>query len=108
MFYHTVVAYSYKCVLYYRLFYDININQKNKYKMDLKEKFENVEIMFEGKLGILKYDELCEAPNECVKIAKDFANNKIEKICYSDNLDKIIHSKSYDDARRIIKILIQQ
>ena len=41
--------------------------------MTLKEKFENVEIMFENQTGKLKYDELCEAPNECVKIADEFA-----------------------------------
>ncbi|MES2804098.1 MAG: hypothetical protein V4652_00920 [Bacteroidota bacterium] len=48
---------------------------------------------------------------ECVskieKIAKDYANNQIKKICDSDNLDKIIHSKSCAEARRIIRTLIQ-
>jgi hypothetical protein len=41
--------------------------------MILKQEFENVEIMFENQTGKLKYDELCEAPNECVKIAENFA-----------------------------------
>jgi hypothetical protein len=41
--------------------------------MTLKEKFDNVEIMFESQTGILKYDELYEASNHCVKIADEFA-----------------------------------
>jgi len=41
--------------------------------MTLKEKFENVEIMFENQIGSLAYDELCEASTECVKIVDDFA-----------------------------------
>jgi hypothetical protein len=76
--------------------------------MTLKEKFEEVEIMFENQTGKLKYDELCEAPNECVKIAKDYVNEQIEKICDSDNLSKIIYSKSFAEARRIIRTLLQQ
>ena len=43
--------------------------------MTLKEKFENVEIMFENQIGSLAYDELGEAPDECVKIAEEFAMN---------------------------------
>jgi len=43
--------------------------------MKLKEQFENVEIMFENQTGILKYDELSEAPNQCVTIAESFAIN---------------------------------
>ena len=41
--------------------------------MTLKEKFDNVEIMFEGQTGQLRYDELCESSKECIKIADDFA-----------------------------------
>ena len=41
--------------------------------MTLKEKFDNVEIMFENQIGSLKYDELSEASNQCEKIADDFA-----------------------------------
>ena len=41
--------------------------------MTLKEKFDNVEIMFENQTGILKYDELYEASNQCEKIADDYA-----------------------------------
>ena len=41
--------------------------------MTLKEKFDNVEIMFENQIGSLKYDELSEASNTCEKIAGDFA-----------------------------------
>lgn len=43
--------------------------------MTLQEKFENVEIMFESQIGILKYDELCESSNQCEKIADEFAIN---------------------------------
>lgn len=43
--------------------------------MELKEQFDNVEIMFENQIGILKYDELCEASNQCVLIAESFAIN---------------------------------
>jgi hypothetical protein len=39
----------------------------------LKEKFDKVEIMFEGQTGYITYDELCEASNECEKIAEEFA-----------------------------------
>jgi hypothetical protein len=41
--------------------------------MTLKEKFENVEIMFESQIGTLKYDELDRASNHCEKIADEFA-----------------------------------
>jgi len=41
--------------------------------MKLKEKFDNVEIMFENQVGSLKYDELSEASNQCEKIADEFA-----------------------------------
>ena len=41
--------------------------------MTVKEKFENVEIMFESQIGSLKYDELSEASNQCEQIADEFA-----------------------------------
>lgn len=41
--------------------------------MTLKEKFDNVEIMFENQIGSLKYDELSEASNQCVTIADKHA-----------------------------------
>jgi len=41
--------------------------------MTLKEKFGEVEIMFENQIGSLNYDELCEASNQCEKIADEFA-----------------------------------
>lgn len=41
--------------------------------MTLKKKFNNVEVMFESQTGTLKYDELCEASNQCEKIADDYA-----------------------------------
>lgn len=41
--------------------------------MTLKEKFENVEIMFEGQMGSLKYDELYESSNQCEQIADKYA-----------------------------------
>jgi len=43
--------------------------------MKLKDQFENVEIMFENQMGVLKYDELSEASNQCVSIAESFAIN---------------------------------
>ena len=48
--------------------------------MKLKEKFDNVEIMFEGQMGTLKYDELCQATNECVKLADEYAIDFLEWI----------------------------
>jgi hypothetical protein len=53
--------------------------------MTLKEKFDNVEIMFENQVGSLKYDELSEASNQCEKIADEFAIGFAEWIsmrCY--------------------------
>ena len=41
--------------------------------MTLKEKFNNVEIMFESQIWYLKYEELYEASNQCEKIADDYA-----------------------------------
>jgi hypothetical protein len=41
--------------------------------MTLKEEFDNIEIMFESQIGTLKYDELYEASNHCVRIADEFA-----------------------------------
>ena len=41
--------------------------------MTLKQKFDNVEIMFEGQLGQVGYDELCEASNQCITIADQLA-----------------------------------
>jgi len=50
--------------------------------MTLKEKFENVEIMFENQIGFLKYDELKpNAVDDCVKIADEFAIRFAEWIC---------------------------
>jgi hypothetical protein len=41
--------------------------------MTIKEKFDNIEIMFENQVASLKYDELSEASNHCEKIADEFA-----------------------------------
>ena len=46
--------------------------------MTLKEKFDNVEIMFENQIGSLKYDELSEASNHCENIADEFATKFAE------------------------------
>ena len=46
--------------------------------MTLKEKFDNIEIMFENQVGSLKYDELSEASNQCEKIAEEFAIGFVE------------------------------
>jgi len=59
--------------------------------MTLKEQFETVEIMFEGQTGILKYDEMCEASNKCVKIADKHAIDFLEW-CIIDN--KISYNKN--------------
>ena len=48
--------------------------------MTLKEKFDNVEIMFENQIGSLKYDELSETSNHCVKIADEFAIEFLDSI----------------------------
>jgi hypothetical protein len=59
--------------------------------MKLKEKFDNIEIMFEGQIGILNYDELYKASNHCVKIADDYAIDFAEWMLenYIENNDKI-------------------
>ena len=41
--------------------------------MTLNQKFQDVEVMFEGQEGSLGYDEFCEAPNKCEQIAEEFA-----------------------------------
>jgi hypothetical protein len=41
--------------------------------MTLLEKFENVYIDFQIQAGIIKYNELYEASNQCEKIADDYA-----------------------------------
>lgn len=41
--------------------------------MTLKEKFENIEIMLDGKVANLNDDEFCESPTDCIKIADDYA-----------------------------------
>jgi len=49
--------------------------------MKLKEKFEEIEIMFESQTGSLKYDELNNAADECVKIADEFTIDFVEWLC---------------------------
>lgn len=39
----------------------------------LKDKFDDVEIVFEGQEGYIKYDEMCDASNKCIIIAEEFA-----------------------------------
>ena len=51
--------------------------------MKLDTQFSKVEIMVEGQMGSLAYDELCEATEECVKIAENFA------IGFAEWVDKI-------------------
>ena len=53
--------------------------------MTLKEKFDNVEIMFENQIGSLKYDELSEASNHCEYIADEFAIGFAEWVTDSRN-----------------------
>ena len=64
--------------------------------MKLKEQFENVEIMFENQIGKLKYDELCEAPNECVKIAEKFA---IEFALWKETIMQDENGLYYSESR---------
>jgi len=57
--------------------------------MTLKEKFDNVEIMFENQICSLKYDELSEASNQCEKIADEFAIGFADwffEHCYEDQV----------------------
>jgi len=41
--------------------------------MGLEKQFDNIEIMFEGQTGQLRYDELNNASKLCVEIAENFA-----------------------------------
>lgn len=41
--------------------------------MTLKQKFENVDILFESQLLKLKYDENMDCADDCEKIADDYA-----------------------------------
>ncbi len=41
--------------------------------MTLREKFENVDILFESQLLKLKYDENMDCADDCEKIADDYA-----------------------------------
>ena len=72
--------------------------------MTLKEKFDNVEIMFESQIGKLKYDELCEASNQCEQIADEFAIEFSEWCTYYRDKNRnvygdMLHAKSkYDDT----------
>ena len=69
--------------------------------MTLKEKFENIEIMFEGQTGILKYDEMYEASNQCEQIADDYAIefaewiSKLEFKEYSNGWGRIWYKDLY-------------
>ena len=73
--------------------------------MTLKEQFDNVEIMFENQIGTLKYDELSEASNECVKIAENFA---IDFLKWYDNLSDYFYehteAETYIDFLELYKI----
>ena len=69
--------------------------------MTLKEKFENVEIMFEGQTGILKYDEMCEASNQCEQIADDYAIEFLEWVLFNPLINQFQYS--YNDLLEIFK-----
>ena len=66
--------------------------------MKLKEKFEDITVMFQGQEGSLGYDELCNASNECVKIAEDFV---ITFVRWLDKKD--FDGKTYEELLRIYK-----
>lgn len=65
--------------------------------MTLKEKFDNIEVMFEGQTGILKYDELYEVSNQCEKIADDYAIEFAEWITQQPQ-GKIIKKSGIDNS----------
>jgi hypothetical protein len=71
--------------------------------MTLKEKFDNVEIMFENQIGSLKYDELSEASNQCEKIADEFAIGFAEwhlNLSKSDDWEKF----DYNTTEKLLEI----
>ena len=77
----------------------------------LKQKFDKVEIMFEGQTGYITHDELCEASNECEKIAEEFAIGFAEWCAKYGELNRnvygnILYAKSrYDDVFLIEELL---
>jgi len=71
--------------------------------MTLKQKFDNVEIMFENQIGSLKYDELSEASNYCEKIADEFAIGFAEWFTNEQSPYSIMHSNQevrFSDFRK--------
>lgn len=70
-------------------------------KPRLKQQFEDVEVMFEGQLGSIGYDELCDASNKCEKIAEDFAIDFYE--WRSTTLIKNIDQFTNKEAMKIFK-----
>lgn len=68
--------------------------------MTLKEKFDNVEIMFENQIGKIKYDELCEASNQCEKVAEDFAIGFAEWLLDRFTFKNFIHK----DLKELLEI----
>jgi len=74
--------------------------------MTLKEKFDNVEIMFENQIGSLKYDELSETSNHCVKIADEFAIG-FAKWCLADfyiSLNSLFIDAKADTMEELLEI----
>jgi len=72
--------------------------------MTLKEKFDNIEIMFESQTGILKYDELYQASNHCVKIADDYAIEFAKFIANEDyDLDFWVNNADIKNLLEIFK-----
>lgn len=69
--------------------------------MTLKEKFNNVEIMFENQIGSLKYDELYQASNQCEKIADEFAI-EFAKWCFNVVSEK--KHKGIDTTKELLEI----
>ena len=75
--------------------------------MKLKQKFDNVEVMFEGQQGQLRYDELCEAGNQCVEIAEDFAIGFAEWINNNCFYERILCEYIYKEDSYTIPELLE-
>ena len=63
--------------------------------------------MFEGQTGILKYDEMCEASNQCEQIADDYAIEFAEWkddnfLMYRDKTYYIKTSSTYFDLTKYV------
>lgn len=65
--------------------------------MGLEKYFDNVEIMFEGQTGQLRYDELNNASKLCVEIAENFAMGFFEWYMSND-------TGKYESTKQLLEI----